>query len=208
MIYLLIFLMFVIAGSLIWLDSMSSEASRNYHSPDFSLPILPSYHTPKESESVKKLNEYELQQNKLKNYLDSFDENCDPDSLETNVYDTKFQHDYFIKFYTYVENNPEEFTEGRWSQEKCAQYFQKLTLESYDAVGERLQEIEYLRAAYLKNYHNGPSFGLTIGRTNDRYDYFMRLKVGPTYQPKKISKEQLIGILQNNKYGYSKDLII
>ena len=72
---------------------------------------------------------------------------------------------------------------------------------SLESIPEDIQHP--IKAYFMFEENSKEEFGKVIGRSNDRYDYFMYLKYGLTYQPKYISKEELVKILKANKYGYS-----
>lgn len=148
-------------------------------------------------ESIK-LEKKKIEKQKLEDFLNSFSDDIEQDQLEIDIYDSSFMENSFSEFTNFA--NAFFMNTGRWSQEKYEAAGQVLAKKIRDSEANESETNQY--KAFLKAYHNGPNFGPIIGRSNDRYDYFMYLKHGLTYQPKYISKEKLIKILKNNKYGY------
>ncbi len=165
----------------------------------------------KEELEIQKLNKQKLENeiylSKLNNYLDTFDENVEKDSLEVDLFDKEEEIKYWNMFQEECKNIEESSgIDGRWSQEKWYNYYVKLKQkEIYNNITD--DELKMKLAFEKFGQGNQIDFGKKIGRSNDRYDYFMYLKCGLNYKAKYITQEELMKILKENKYGYSKHLI-
>lgn len=156
----------------------------------------------------------ESYRNKLYIYLTSFDENIERDLLEVDVYDKEYQKECYKKFYELKNNFYEECKKSNrpdvcfrypydWNDLVSKVYINEM-INLYGSLEYIPEHIQHPIKAYLMFEKNSKEeFGKVIGRSNDRYDYFMYLKYGLTYRPKYISKEELVKILKANKYGYS-----
>ncbi len=92
--------------------------------------------------------------------------------------------------------------DGRWSQERYEGFYMFLKNKNVKSYDDEMMIKAYERfRGWIKH------FGKIIGKTNDRYDYCMYLKLGPSYQAKYISQDELLNIISQNKYGYSKHLM-
>jgi len=165
----------------------------------------------KEELEIQKLNKQKLENeiylSKLNNYLDTFDENVEKDSLEVDLFDKEEEIKYWNMFQEECKKNEESVgIDGRWSQEKWFNYY--VILKRKELHNTITDDEVNMKLAFEKfGQGNKIDFGKKIGRSNDRYDYFMYLKCGLNYKAKYITQEELMKILKENKYGYSKHLI-
>lgn len=144
------------------------------------------------------LKKKEKKKNEVKEYLESIPLDIERECLEVDIYDTQYQLECREELYNLSLKEPE----GRWLQEKQASVYNKLFRST-------IQKEQDICRAYEKFYvHKDIEFGPIIGRSEDRYDYVMRLKIGPSYTPKYISKTTLNEILKSNKYGMSEGVIV
>ena len=150
------------------------------------------------------LKEDEVYLNKVKMFLESVDVNCNNSDLEIPIYDIVEESRYTTLFYEECEKqNKITPFDGRWSQEKFQGFYTFLFQKQ-----NKTYDDEMMMKSYERNYlHTIKNFGKIIGTTNDRYDYIMYLKLGPSYQAKYISQAELLKIIADNKYGYSKHLM-
>ncbi len=158
-----------------------------------------------EEAQIRKI-EFDLYIEKLNLYLNSFDENVEKDSLEIDEYDLNEELNYFSKFKEEM-NKYDQSTggiDGRWQQEKFYLFVSKLRDENFEIEDKDKLILAFEKFVLRKKIN----FGKKLGRSNDRYDYFMYLKCGADYKAKYISQEELIKILKENKYGFSKHLIL
>lgn len=152
--------------------------------------------------------------NKLFLYLNSFDEDVERDLLEVDVYDQDYMTECYKIFYVQKEQFYEQCKQENrqdlclrypfdWYSVISETYFLEM-VKIYGSVEFMPDHIQHPIKAYLKFEKNHiVDFGKVVGRSVDRYDYFMYLKYGITYKPKYITKEELYKILKINKYGYS-----
>jgi hypothetical protein len=151
-----------------------------------------------------KLKEDELYLTKVKIFLDSVDIDCNREDLEITIYDEVEESKYFRMF---IEECEKHFTvnsyEGRWALEKYAQFHTFLLNKKDKSDDQKIMMKAYLKFILQTIKH----FGKAIGTTTDRYDYIMYLKLGPSYKAKYISQEELLKIIAEDKYGYSKHLM-
>lgn len=161
----------------------------------------------------------ESYRNKLFMYLNSFDINVERDLLEVDEYDHNYMVDCYKQFQSSVENfyNTCKAQERKdigfrydceWFDVKYNVYYSQM-IKTYGSLENCPTNIKNELLAFNKFDNYSPfydpylTFGKVIGRTTDRYDYFMFLKCGLVYEPKYITKEHLRNILKENKYGYS-----
>ena len=168
----------------------------------------------------------ETYRNRLFLYLNSFDQYVERDLLEVDIYDQEYQKECYKKFCELVKEFYEKCkSENRtdvwfrypsdWFVVKCKTYISEMIklYGSLESIPDNIQDP--IRAFYKFGTDNVmcndfnfeevklEEFGKVIGRSTDRYDYFMYLKYGLTYEPKYITKEELYKILKYNKYGFS-----
>lgn len=168
----------------------------------------------------------ETYRNRLAMYLNSFDDNIDRDLLEVDLYDEEYEKECLERFeknaelfYEECKKNDDKTWRFRYPNDRTEVKFNvyySMNLKKYESLENCQEDIKNELLAYKKYFEpwnrNQPidktiHFGKKIGRSNDRYDYFMFLKHGLSYQPKYITKEELIKILKEDKYGYSSHCI-
>lgn len=150
------------------------------------------------------LKDEELYLSKVKQFVDSIDINCDRDSLEILIYDEVEESSYMRMFYEGCElQNKITPFDGRWSQERFAGFYTFLKNKNPKSSDDEMMIKAYEKFELRTRKH----FGKLLGQTTDRYDYFMYLKQGPSYEAKYITQDELLEILGSNKYGYSKHLM-
>lgn len=158
----------------------------------------------------------ETYRNRLAMYLNSFDNDIDRDLLEIDLYDEEYEKECCERFkknaIEYVKSNNLDY---RFDSDCYHLYFRIMT-DKYGSIENCPEDIKNELYAYKKyilyymisfEVDKTIHFGKKIGRSNDRYDYFMYLRNGLSYQPKYITKEELIKILKEDKYGYSSHCI-
>lgn len=163
-------------------------------------------HALRESNQLKreeiKLNKEKIEFDKFKEYLNSIDINIDRDCLEQDIFDTQYERECFEK----LMKLSEKFQDGRWAQERICAAFNSLMVKVNNGSASE-EEKDMFNSGRKFHLNEKINFGKKLGRTHDRYDYIMKLKLGPSYKPKYITQEELDKILNDNKYGFAKDFI-
>lgn len=154
-------------------------------------------------EKENSLREEKIYLQKVKTFLETIDVNCDKDSLEISIYDEDEERRYYGMFSDECRKVHDKNPPGRWFQETEVLVYQTLRNKQNKTTDETFMMNAYEKWTLGTVKH----FGKIIGKTNDRYDYIMYLKIGPSYQAKYITQEELLKIISENKYGYSKHLM-
>lgn len=193
-----------LAGLFGWtLGSSLASSPQVYHHDNTTLENLQ-----RESNRLKtkeiELKDEEIYLNKVKQFVDSIDVNCNRDDLEISVYDELEESKYITLFYNECEKqNKITPFDGRWRQEKFVGFYNFLKAKTVKTTDDEMmiKACEKFELKIIKH------FGKYLGTSTDRYDYFMYLKNGPSYQAKYMKQDELLKILGSNKYGYSKHLM-